>query len=227
MPYRQECLCPALPGVRVVAEVLTVHDQHAQPERFGEAFWNERYSCTDALWSGNPNRYLVREASGLPPGTALDVGCGEGADVLWLAGRGWRVTGVNLSTVALGRAARHAAEAGPGIAARVDWVHADLIGWDPGAARYDLVSSQYIHLPPRERARRCCAASRTRWRPAARCSSSGITPLTFRPRCPARRCPSCSSPVRTSRRCSTPVAGRSSRTRRRNVPPLIRTGVPS
>ena len=93
-PYRQECLCPALPGVRVVAEVLTVHDQHAQPERFGEAFWNERYSCTDALWSGNPNRYLVREASGLPPGTALDVGCGEGADVLWLAGRGWRVTGV-------------------------------------------------------------------------------------------------------------------------------------
>ena len=54
--------------------------------------------------------------------------------------------------MALERAARHAAAAGPGIAARIDWVHADLIGWDPGAARYDLVSSQYMHLPPGPRA---------------------------------------------------------------------------
>jgi SAM-dependent methyltransferase len=147
-----------------VAEVVPVHDQHGensqheqheqheQPERFDEAFWNERYRSADALWSGNPNRYLVSEASDLPPGRALDVGCGEGADALWLAGRGWRVTGVDLSTVALGRAARHAAEAGPGMAARIDWVHADLIGgWDPGVTRYDLVSSQYIHLPPEGR----------------------------------------------------------------------------
>jgi SAM-dependent methyltransferase len=124
------------------------HGQHGQPGRFDEAFWNERYRSADALWSGNPNRYLVSEASDLRPGTVLDVGCGEGADALWLAGRGWRVTGVDLSTVALERAARHAAEAGPGMAARIGWVHADLIGWDPGVARYDLVSSQYLHLPP-------------------------------------------------------------------------------
>jgi SAM-dependent methyltransferase len=134
-----------------VHETHDDHDpQHDQPEPvpFGEAFWDERYSSAEALWSGNPNRYLVSEASDLHPGTALDVGCGEGADALWLAGRGWRVTGVDLSTVALGRAAGHAAQAGPGIAARTGWVHADLIGWDPGAARYDLVSSQYMHLPP-------------------------------------------------------------------------------
>jgi SAM-dependent methyltransferase len=124
---------------RVVAEALTVFD---------ETFWNERYRSAAALWSGDPNRYLVSEASELRPGTALDVGCGEGADALWLAGRGWRVTGTDLSTVALERAARHAAQAGPQIAARIDWVQTDLIGWDPGAARYDLVSSQYVHLPP-------------------------------------------------------------------------------
>ncbi len=142
-----------------------MHDQHGQhdqdgqdgqddlPERFGEAFWDERYRSAGALWSGNPNRYLVSEASDLPPGTALDAGCGEGADALWLAGRGWRVTGVDLSTVALERAAWHAAESGPGMAARIEWVHADLIGgWDPGVARYDLVSSQYMHLPPDARA---------------------------------------------------------------------------
>lgn len=149
--YRQHSLCPGGACVRVVTEVLTVHNQHGQQDQtvqFDEAFWNERYSSAEALWSGSPNRYLVSEASDLHPGTALDVGCGEGADALWLAGRGWRVTGVDVSTVALGRAARHAAQAGPGIAGLIGWVHADLIGWDPGAARYDLVSSQYIHLPP-------------------------------------------------------------------------------
>ena len=77
------------------------HDHHdpqhddPQPVQFGEAFWDERYSSAAALWSGSPNRYLVSEASDLQPGTALDVGCGEGADALWLAGRGWRVTGVD------------------------------------------------------------------------------------------------------------------------------------
>jgi SAM-dependent methyltransferase len=137
--------------VLTVPETHDHHDpqhDHAQPVQFDEAFWNERYSSAAALWSGNPNRYLVSEASDLRPGTALDVGCGEGADALWLAGRGWRVTGVDVSTVALGRAARHAAQAGPGIADRIGWLHTDLIGWDPGQDRYDLVSSQYLHLPP-------------------------------------------------------------------------------
>lgn len=134
--------------MRVVAEVFLVHDQPGQPERFDAAFWDERYRSAGALWSGNPNPYLVSEVSELRPGTALDAGCGEGADALWLAARGWRVTGTDLSAVALGRAARHAAEAGPAIAGRIDWVRTDLIGWDPGVARYDLVSSQYLHLPP-------------------------------------------------------------------------------
>jgi len=163
LPYPQQSLRQAPVRVRVVAEVLAVHDQHdetdqhdvpdhhGQPERFDEAFWNERYRSAAALWSGNPNRYLVSEASGLRPGAALDVGCGEGADALWLAGRGWQVTGVDLSTVALERAARHAAQAGAEIGARIDWVHADLSSWDPGLARYDLVSSQYLHLPPAPR----------------------------------------------------------------------------
>jgi SAM-dependent methyltransferase len=114
---------------------------------FGEAFWDDRYRSHTALWSGDPNPHLVAEAARLTPGTALDVGTGEGADAIWLAGRGWRVTAVDLSTVALERAAAHAAQLGPDITGRIDWIHADLTSQDPGPARYDLVSAQYMHLP--------------------------------------------------------------------------------
>jgi SAM-dependent methyltransferase len=118
-------------------------------EQFDQAFWDERYRSHSSLWSGNPNGHLVAEASGLAPGAALDAGCGEGADAIWLAGRGWRVTAVDVSAVALGRAEAHAARAGAGVAARIDWQHADILAadWDPGTDRYDLISAQYLHLP--------------------------------------------------------------------------------
>ena len=76
--------------------------------------WEERYSGPEKVWSGNPNPQLVAEVTGLTPGTALDVGCGEGGDVIWLARQGWRVTGADFSPAGLARAARHAAEAGVG-----------------------------------------------------------------------------------------------------------------
>ena len=113
-------------------------------------FWDERYRGRDAIWSGNPNVQLVTEISDLAPGRALDVGCGEGADAVWLATRGWTVTGVELSRVALGRAATHAAAAGPDIAARIAWRHADL-GSVPPDSTYDLVTAHYVQLPPEPR----------------------------------------------------------------------------
>jgi SAM-dependent methyltransferase len=73
----------------------------------------------------NPNGHLISEASHLSPGAALDVGCGEGADAIWLAQRGWQVTAVDLSTVAIRRGATHAAQAGAEIADHIDWLHAD------------------------------------------------------------------------------------------------------
>jgi SAM-dependent methyltransferase len=121
--------------------------EHLVAEQFDQAFWEERYRSQAALWSGNPNRHLVAEAGGLTPGTALDVGAGEGADAIWLAGRGWQVTAVDISTVALERAAGHAAQAGPDIAGRIHWLHHDLTGWQPPHDHYDLVSAQYMHLP--------------------------------------------------------------------------------
>jgi SAM-dependent methyltransferase len=114
---------------------------------YGEEFWDARYSSAHALWSGKPNRHLVTEADGLAPGTALDAGAGEGADAIWLAGRGWRVTAVDISGVALERAAGHAAQAGDDVAGRIEWLRADLLAWVPRERVYDLVTAQYLHVP--------------------------------------------------------------------------------
>ena len=118
----------------------------------GEAFWNDRYRSMDRVWSGRPNPQLVTVASGLPAGTALDAGCGEGADAIWLADCGWRVTAVELSSVALERGAAAAAAHGYGEGSDrpggVDWVHADLTAWSPTESAYHLVSAQYLQLPP-------------------------------------------------------------------------------
>jgi len=103
--------------------------------------WEERYAGAQ-VWSGEPNRALLAYAADLPPGRALDLGCGEGADAIWLAERGWRVTGVDVSATALGRAAAHARDRGVEVA----WVEADLAHWEaPG--RFDLVTAFFLHSP--------------------------------------------------------------------------------
>jgi SAM-dependent methyltransferase len=106
-------------------------------------FWDDRYGSRGQVFSGNPNGVLVTEAAGLPPGRALDVGCGEGADACWLARRGWQVTAADISRVALQRAAASC----PDLADRVAWTHADLTVTPPEADAFDLVSVQYFPLP--------------------------------------------------------------------------------
>jgi len=106
------------------------------------AEWDTRYRESNRLWSGRPNGALVVEAADLPPGRVLDVGCGEGADAVWLAARGWTVTALEVSGVALERAARHARDAG----VSVEWVHAGLAEAALPAGSFDLVSAQYPAL---------------------------------------------------------------------------------
>jgi len=124
-----------------------------------QQFWDDRYREDSHIWSGNPNVVLVREVADLPPGTALDLGCGEGADAVWLAGRGWQVTAVDISEVALDRARARAAEAGLGD--RIDWQRHDLGASFP-AGTFDLVSAQFLHSRgdlPREKVLRAAATA--------------------------------------------------------------------
>jgi len=106
------------------------------------AEWDRRYADSEQLWSAEPNGALVAEAGGLTPGRALDVGCGEGADAIWLASCGWDVTAIEVSGVALERAAQHARDAG----LTVRWVHAGLAEAGLTPASFDLVSAQYPAL---------------------------------------------------------------------------------
>ncbi|WP_030710963.1 class I SAM-dependent methyltransferase [Streptomyces sp. NRRL F-2580] len=129
------------------------------PREGGAEFWDERYSESTRIWSGNPNATLVREVQRLAPGRALDLGCGEGADAVWLARRGWRVTGTDISKVALGRAAEHAAEAGVGDL--VEWQRHDFTESFP-EGEFDLVSACFLHNYgdfPRARVLRTAAAA--------------------------------------------------------------------
>ncbi|RDI50144.1 methyltransferase family protein [Nocardia mexicana] len=103
-------------------------------------FWDTRYRSRGRLFSGNPNGVLVTEIAGVPPGQALDVGCGEGADAVWLAECGWQVTAVDIASTALQRAA--AADR----SGRIAWARADLNVTPPPADAFDLVSAHYFPL---------------------------------------------------------------------------------
>ncbi len=109
------------------------------------AFWDEKYRNRTAAWDDEPNPFLADDIAGLTPGTALDVGCGEGSDSVWLAKQGWQVTAVDISNVALDR----------GRAADTDhlvtWVQADVLAWAPPTDAFDLVSTHFMHIPPADR----------------------------------------------------------------------------
>lgn len=104
--------------------------------------WDARYSERDRVWSGEANGALVEEMTGARPGRALDVGCGEGADALWLARQGWAVTALDVSRIALDRAGAHA----DGEDVDITWVLSGLLDADLPAGGFDLVSAQYPAL---------------------------------------------------------------------------------
>ncbi|MCS4593868.1 class I SAM-dependent methyltransferase [Brevibacterium sediminis] len=131
------------------------HNDHTHADRTGAgntgvpdsvAAWEERYAgADDAIWSGNPNESLVAVVSDMTPGRVLDVGCGEGADVVWMAENGWDATGIDLSTTAIDRA-RRAAES-RGISA--EFAVADVSTWEPDdpdrRGGFDLVTGSFLH----------------------------------------------------------------------------------
>lgn len=114
--------------------------EHTPPS--AEEFWEAHYGANEQVWSGRPNAHLVTVVEPLAPGTALDLGAGEGGDALWLAERGWAVTAVDVSATALDRLAARAARAGVAVATE----RHDLARSFPAGA-FDLVSAQFLQSP--------------------------------------------------------------------------------
>ncbi len=130
---------------------MTEHRRPASSVRAGFARddWNARYAGKDLLWTADPNRLFAAEVGGLEPGRALDLACGEGRNAVWLAERGWDVTAVDFSDVAIGKAARLAESRG----VDVEWVVADVLEYEPEPEAFDLVAVLYLQLPHDELAR--------------------------------------------------------------------------
>lgn len=119
--------------------------------------WNDRYAATDLVWTAAPNRTFAAEVSSLPPGSALDLGAGEGRNAIWLAKEGWAATAVDFSDVALDKARQLAEASG----VEIEIVVADVTSYTPPVDTYDLVAVIYLHLPAKERTgvhRRAAAA---------------------------------------------------------------------
>ncbi len=142
---------------------MTSRHQRPSADSAATAFWDNRYAERDQIWSGRPNAALVGIVSDLEPGSVLDLGCGEGGDSVWLAGRGWTVAAVDISSTAIARGQRAAMAAGipP---ERISWTVGDLTSWEP-ADSYDLVSACFLHSHavafPRTEVLRRAAASVT------------------------------------------------------------------
>ena len=109
--------------------------------------WDERYGTEELIWKAEPNRFLVEELDALAPGRALDVACGEGRNAVWLASKGWRVTGVDFSRAGLAKAQRLATDRD----VEVTWVEADVVEWQPPSVSFDVVVVMYLHLPAEQR----------------------------------------------------------------------------
>ncbi len=118
---------------------------------FDQASWERRWAQAlethgARLAERPPNAHLTTELAALAPGRALDAGCGHGAETLWLAARGWRVTAVDFAATALAHARSTADAIGADVAGRIDWVEGDLATWTPRPDAYDLVLCLYVHV---------------------------------------------------------------------------------
>ncbi|MPQ99531.1 methyltransferase domain-containing protein [Modestobacter sp. I12A-02628] len=122
---------------------MTVHDGPTPEHAFDRAYWEQHWDAArPAAHAAPAHPYLAQEVGDLAPGTALDAGCGTGAEARWLAAHGWQVTAADVSATALARAAERAAA--DGVTQQVRWVQADLVSWEPDGA-FDLVTTHYAH----------------------------------------------------------------------------------
>ena len=123
--------------------------------------WDERYRNDDLVWGIEPNQFVRRQCESFPPGSALDLACGEGRNALWLAQLGWQVLGIDYSPVAIARAEALTAGQPYDVAILLSWRVADVTTVPVKEESVDLALLSYVHLPPEQRAALMLKAARS------------------------------------------------------------------
>lgn len=117
------------------------------------AEWDARYAAADLVWGAPPNATVVEQVVSLPAGRALDLGCGEGRNTIWLATQGWQVRAVDFSQVAIDKGRTVASRSPRAVRTRITWLHADVTdsAAEVFAGPFDLIVLSYLHLPAAQR----------------------------------------------------------------------------
>jgi SAM-dependent methyltransferase len=138
-------------GTSAIGATATAHDggRGTASGTSSSDAWNARYAeaaaSDSSVWSLESNAFVAHVVADFAPGTAVDLACGEGRNALWLAQRGWQVTAVDFSAVAIQTGRQRAVHLG----LEVDWVVADATDWVPSAL-VDLIVVAYLQLPAAE-----------------------------------------------------------------------------
>ena len=121
---------------------MPTHETDQPADRSPKEYWEEHYGERERVWSGRVNANFAAVVADLTPGRALDLGCGEGGDAVWLAQQGWQVTAVDVSDTAIGRATTLARE--HDVLDRITFEQHDLSDSFPDGT-FDLISAQFLH----------------------------------------------------------------------------------
>lgn len=146
-PFGKDVCCHALLGAfssGTYVPALAEENKTSMDHTFDNDYWDRIWSGdrSAAMSSSAPNPQLQAQVADLTPGSAIDAGCGAGAEAIWLASRGWKVTAADIARAALDVARDRAAASG--VSDEIEWVQADLSTWRPDST-YDLVTTHYAH----------------------------------------------------------------------------------
>ncbi|MEO8657915.1 MAG: class I SAM-dependent methyltransferase [Bryobacteraceae bacterium] len=102
--------------------------------------WNRILTEEKPRFNVQPNEFLVQMAKGRKPGTALDVGMGQGRNTIWLAQQGWDVTGFDPAEKAVAAAQETARKLNVHFKSEIKGSET----FDFGERRWDLILLSYV-----------------------------------------------------------------------------------
>lgn len=121
---------------------IQLNAQQTNQPKYGKSqeSWNK--TLKQDWFNLNPNKLLAETIDGIAPRTALDVAMGEGRNAIFLAQKGWKVTGFDIANEALDSIQKRAKQQN----LKINTVHASREDFDFGINKWDLVVLCYVDI---------------------------------------------------------------------------------